>query len=380
MQGSVAEVLQAIKDRSVGKVYAINVQIAAPPIADDSRFIVRDETGSVVIRRDLDWPDGNFRAGDGVLLRCEISSTASTPAAAYFRSMTLVARDSARTEDHGNWLVTTKGDESAQVVRLPRYITAVNIAFVIGGLLALSLLILAWNALLRKLVDRRSRELTAERLSALSSGLKVEERTRLAVELHDTIAQTLTGISLELDAARDFAATDRAEMDRHLVIASRTLQACRKELRNCMWDLRNQTLEDVSMDEAIRRTLAPHLAGASLSVRFDVPRDILSDNTALSILRIIRELTLNAVRHGRATAVKVAGCIDGDKLLFSVRDNGCGFDPQTADGVEDGHFGLQGVAERIDLFDGELKISSTAGQGTRVTATIAISNNQIASP
>ena len=380
MQGSVAEVLQAIKDRSVGKVYAINVQIAAPPVADDSRFIVRDETGSVVIRRDLDWPDGNFRAGDGVLLRCEISSTASTPAAAYFRSMTLVARDSARTEDHGNWLVTTKGDESAQVVRLPRYITAVNIAFVIGGLLALSLLILAWNALLRKLVDRRSRELTAERLSALSSGLKVEERTRLAVELHDTIAQTLTGISLELDAARDFAATDRAEMDRHLVIASRTLQACRKELRNCMWDLRNQTLEDVSMDEAIRRTLAPHLAGASLSVRFDVPRDILSDNTALSILRIIRELTLNAVRHGRATAVKVAGCIDGDKLLFSVRDNGCGFDPQTADGVEDGHFGLQGVAERIDLFDGELKISSTAGQGTRVTATIAISNNQIASP
>lgn len=372
VQGSVAEILQAIRSRSVGKVYAVNVQIAAPPVAGDSRFIVRDKTGSVVIRRDLDWPNGNFRAGDTVALRCEISSTASTPAAAYFRGMTLVSRVPKPSDEHGNWLITTRNDESAQVFKLPHYLTALNVTLFLIGLLILFLAILAWNTLLRRLVDRRSHELTNERLAAFASSLKVEERTRLAVELHDTIAQTLTGISLELDTARDFLKTDTAEMARHLDCASRTLTSCRNELRNCMWDLRNQTLDGISMDEAIRRTLTPHLSGTSLAVRFAVDRDLFSDNTALSILRIIRELTLNAIRHGRATDVKVAGCIEGNKLLFSVKDNGCGFDPSSIPGVEQGHFGLQGVTERVETLGGTLTIDSRPGAGTRASISITL--------
>ena len=372
VQGSVAEILQAIKNRNVGKVYAVNVQIAAQPVANDSRFVVRDKTGSVVIRRDLDWPDGNFRAGDTVALRCEISSTASTPAAAYFRNMTLVSRSPANSDEHGNWLITTRNDESAQVLKLPHYLTALNVTLFFIGLLILFLAILAWNTLLRRLVDRRSRELTNERLSAFSSSLKVEERTRLAVELHDTIAQTLTGVSLELDAARDFSRTNIAEMERHLDCASRTLTSCRSELRNCMWDLRNQTLDDISMDEAIRRTLTPHLSGASLAVRFAVNRDLFSDNTALSILRIIRELTLNAIRHGKATNIKIAGCIEGNKLLFSVKDNGCGFDPSNVPGVEQGHFGLQGVTERIETLGGALTIDSSPGAGAHACISISL--------
>lgn len=380
VQGSVAEILQAIKDRSVGKVYAVNVQIAAPPVADDARFIVRDRTGSVVIRRDLDWPDDTFRTGDTVMLRCEISSTASTPAAAYFRNMTLVSRGAAPSDDHGNWLITTRNDESARVLKLPSYLTAFNVILFAVGLLILFLAILAWNTLLRRLVDRRSRELTNDRLASFASSLKVEERTRLAVELHDTIAQTLTGVSLEIDAARDFSRTNAAEMERHLDCAARTLNSCRTELRNCMWDLRNQTLEDISMDEAIRRTLAPHLAGADLAVRFAVDRDLLSDNTALSILRIIRELTLNAIRHGKATAIKVAGCIEGEKLLFSVKDNGCGFDPSSCPGVEQGHFGLQGVAERTETLGGTLTIDSHPEAGTRASISIVLPRPQPHSP
>ena len=372
VQGSVAEVLQAIKDRNVGKVYAINVQIAAPPVADDSRFIVRDKTGSVVIRRNLDWPDDTFRAGDSVSLRCEINYTASTPAAAYFQNMTLVSRGAATSDEHGNWLVTTRNDESAQVFKLPRYLTAFNVILFAAGLFILFLTVLAWNTLLRHLVDRRSRELTNERLTSFASSLKVEERTRLAVELHDTIAQTLTGVSLEIDAARDFSRTNAAEMERHLDCASRTLNSCRTELRNCMWDLRNQTLEDISMDEAIRRTLAPHLAGAELAVRFTVDRDLFSDNTALAILRIIRELALNAVRHGKATVLRIAGCIEGNRLLFSVKDNGCGFDPLNIPGVEQGHFGLQGVTERVETLGGTLTIDSSPETGSRISISITL--------
>lgn len=372
VQGSVAEILQAIEDRSVGKVYAVNVQIAAPPVANDSRFVVRDKTGSVVIRRDLDWPDTVFRTGDSVMLRCEISSTASTPAAAYFRNMTLVSHGSVPPDEHGNWLITTRNDESARVLKLPHYLTALNVTLFFIGLAVLLLAILAWNTLLRHLVDRRSRELTNERLTSFASSLKVEERTRLAVELHDSIAQTLTGISLEIDAARDFLRTNTAELERHLDCASRTLTSCRNELRNCMWDLRNQTLDDISMDEAIKRTLAPHLSGASFAVRFAVDRDLFSDNTALSILRIIRELTLNAIRHGKATSIKVAGCIEGNKLLFSVTDNGCGFDPSNIPSVELGHFGLQGVTERVETLGGTLTIDSAPGAGARASISITL--------
>ena len=372
IQGSAADVLSAIRDKAIGRVYAFDALISVPPNEAESQFVVRDKTGSVVIRRDFDWPADAFRTGDSVRLKCEIGSTANLPASAFFRSMTLLSRAPSDAATRGSWLVTTAGDESAKVTKLPRFLTAENVLIALAGTSALMLFILAWNTLLRRHIDRRSRELADERLASFSSALKVEERTRLSVELHDTISQMLTGISLELDAARGLAENDVREMKRHLDLASRSLTSCRNDLRNCMWDLRNQTLDDVTMDDAIRRTLAPHLSGASLAVRFAVDRELFSDTTALAILRIVRELVTNAVRHGKATSVKVAGCIDNDRLLFSVTDNGCGFDPDAVPGVEQGHFGLQGVAERTEQLNGEMKITSSPGKGTKALVSIVL--------
>jgi signal transduction histidine kinase len=104
-----------------------------------------------------------------------------------------------------------------------------------------------------------------------------------------------------------------------------------------------------------------------------VSRERLSDNTAHGILRIIRELASNAVRHGGATEIRIAGSIEKDRLLFSVSDNGCGFDPENHPGVADGHYGLQGIQDRIDGFEGEMAIKSTVGEGTK--ATISIKTN-----
>ena len=126
------------------------------------------------------------------------------------------------------------------------------------------------------------------------------------------------------------------------------------------------------MDAAIRKTLCQNLAGIDLSVRFNVPRETFSDNTAHTILKIIRELAANALRHGKATSLKIAGAIDDGKLLFSVRDNGCGFDPDLAPGISQGHFGLQGIAERLERLNGEMKIESSPGNGAKVTVTLPI--------
>ena len=200
----------------------------------------------------------------------------------------------------------------------------------------------------------------------------MDERSRLAIELHDSISQNLTAASFQIDTAGRLLERNGAASRQHLVIAAKTISSCREELRNCIWDLRNQTLEDADMDSAIRKTLEQHLGDARLSVRFAVPREILSDNTAHTLLSILRELTANAVRHGHATAVKIAGAIEGGRLLFSVSDNGCGFDSAHCPGIAEGHFGLQGIRERIRPLHGDITVESSPDKGTRIAISIRI--------
>jgi signal transduction histidine kinase len=211
-----------------------------------------------------------------------------------------------------------------------------------------------------------------EQLEHATAELKTEERTRLAVELHDSIAQNLTGVSLEIDTASKIADEDPAAMRLHLDLASRSLKSCRDELRNCLWDLRNRALEADTMDQAILQTLAPHVADIRLVIRFNVPRERISDNTAHAILCIIRELVLNAIRHGDAGEIRIAGSIAGDRMYFSVLDDGCGFDPSSAPGFDQGHYGLLGIQERIDKFEGEFTLKSTPGKGTKATLSLQI--------
>ena len=241
------------------------------------------------------------------------------------------------------------------------------------GIFAAALLgVIGWNVSLNRRAKAKGRELAAEQLAHVTSELKVSERTRLAVELHDALSQTLTGVSMQIDTAAGFAEGKMPAITKCLGLASRTIDACRMELRNTLWDLRSAALDEPIMDAAIRKTLCQNLAGVDLSVRFNVPRETFSDNTAHAVLKIIRELATNSIRHGKATSLKIAGTIDDGKLLFSVRDNGCGFDPDLAPGIAQGHFGLQGIAERLERLNGEMKIDSPPGKGAKVTVFLPI--------
>ena len=205
-------------------------------------------------------------------------------------------------------------------------------------------------------------------MTKVSSRLRLAERTRLAVELHDSIAQNLTGVALEINAAQIAQGADEART--HLTSAAQTLKSCRRELRNCIWDLRSAALDHANLPDAIRQMLAPQIGDTQLAVRFPVPRSRFSDNSAYAVLRIIRELASNAVRHGHATSVRVAGSCEDGKVLFSVQDNGTGFDPDVAPGILQGHYGLQGIRERLETLEGGLAIASKSGKGTKVTAWI----------
>jgi signal transduction histidine kinase len=268
--------------------------------------------------------------------------------------------------------VVVTAPDALTVLKRPSWWTAGRSMTAIGLLLAVILGVTIWNRSLKSLAERRGRELTEETVSRVVSELKVRERTRLAVELHDSIAQNLTGAIMEIRTGVRLGSTNHDGMLSHLEMAQKTLESCRHELRNCIWDMRNRALEQTDMDKAIRLTVTPQIGPTSLAVRFTVPRERISDNSAHAILRIIRELAVNAVRHGRATTIKVAGSIEDGKLMFSVTDNGTGFDPATAPGVEDGHFGLQGIRERVADFNGDFSFDSAPGKGTRACVKIRL--------
>ena len=252
------------------------------------------------------------------------------------------------------------GAEDIRVLVSPPWWTPFRLLMLVLVLAVLLAGSFVWSIALNRKSERRGRELYEERVSHAIAVKKVEERTRLAVELHDSLSQTLTGIAMQLDVGN----ADTAKT---------MLTACRNDLRRCLWDLRSRTFEEKDMTEAIERTLAPHSIGAKMSVRFNVPRERLSDSTAHNILHIVRELVVNAIRHGKATEVKVAGeCHDGT-ISFSVADNGCGFDPATAPGPEQGHFGLLGIRERLKALNGTLVARSAPGAGAKFTITMEAS-------
>ncbi len=265
-----------------------------------------------------------------------------------------------------------RGRDDIAVVSRPPWLTSARFLIILSAMTGVLVLVLVWNASLRVLVERRGRELARKQVEAAQAKLKTIERTRLATELHDSVVQNLTGAALEIRAARAALPAADEGTAPHLEIALKTINSSRDELRNCIWDLRNQALETNDVDEAVRITLQPHLAGARLHVRFDVPRRKIPDNEFHDILCIVRELVVNAVRHGHAMMLEVAGTLDGGRLRFSVSDDGCGFDPATRPGMEQGHFGLEGVMERVKALDGTADIASAPGKGTRVAVDIPL--------
>lgn len=266
-----------------------------------------------------------------------------------------------------NIVVTIRKPSDIRIISRPSWWTPERLLAVIGVLLLALAGVYVWNRSLSRLVSRKSRELLREEVAHITSELKSAERTRLAVELHDSISQILAGIAYQLTSSARAIDEDATVARQRIKTAEQMLKSCRTELQHCLSDLRNDMLGETDFATAIRKTLTQLEGDATISVRVNISRSLLHDITAHAILSIVRELVANAIHHGQASSIKIAGCVDSNRLAFSVCDNGKGFDPAHCAGPQQGHFGLMGIRDRLKKLGGTFEIESHPGDQTRAT-------------
>ncbi len=199
----------------------------------------------------------------------------------------------------------------------------------------------------------------------------LEERQRLARELHDTVAQGLTSVVTHLEAAEQ-AVGERPELARtHLDTARRAAREGLGELRRSVHALRPDLLAGAPLPDALRavadRWSADHGVPAQVRVTGDpVP---LPPDTDVALLRTVQEALANTARHARAHRVVVSLSYLGDSVTLDVDDDGVGFAGTPAPRA-DGGFGLVAMRERIAAVGGRLDVESVPGEGTTVAAEV----------
>lgn len=229
-----------------------------------------------------------------------------------------------------------------------------------------------YTVILRDVTERvRAREELAA-FAAESSGVREQEKSRIARELHDELAQSLTALKMDTIWLRDHIPEGGGD-DAQQKIAQmlQMLDACVASVRRIASDLRPLVLDDLGLVAAIE------WLGQNFTQRTGVPCVLKLDESlelqepyATGVFRIVQESLANVGKHARATRVQVDLRREGDRLLVRVEDDGIGFRlgaprrPQS--------LGLVGLRERAQLLRGEVKVDSNLGNGTRVEARIPI--------
>lgn len=197
----------------------------------------------------------------------------------------------------------------------------------------------------------------------------MEERQRLARELHDSVTQQLYSLRLFADAARERMDDGKTDLvQKHLEDIESTAQHALKEMRLMLFELRTNALDE-GLVEALRHRIEAVEARVGVATRFTtgtLPR--LSESAEEGLFRIALEALNNALKHTNATEISIALRADLDVVFLEVTDNGDGFDPEVA--FEQGGMGLKIMRERTEKLNGKLAISSEPGQGTRVCVAI----------
>jgi nitrate/nitrite-specific signal transduction histidine kinase len=234
------------------------------------------------------------------------------------------------------------------------------------------------RTLLRAVSDQVGLALRTAELSAEGRELAVlEERTRLAREIHDTLAQQLTAIVLQLEAAEAFVGRDQ-QRARGVVVAARDLaRSALQEARRSVWNLRPAPLDATGLVAAIQLEVRRWQArtGIAATVRtHDVPIPLaIVPQAEVAMFRILQEALSNVARHSHASHVEVTLEERDGALALCIADDGEGIEVGRPTGPDS--FGLLGMEERARLVGAELELAGTPGHGTRVMVRLPLGDS-----
>jgi signal transduction histidine kinase len=196
------------------------------------------------------------------------------------------------------------------------------------------------------------------------------ERNRMARELHDTLAHTLSALSVQLETVKAYWEVDPAAAQQMLDKSLAATRSGLQETRRALKSLRASSLDDLGLALALRSMAEETAAKANLQLDLSLPERLpaLSPDVEQCIYRVAQEAVANVAHHANAHTLTVQLSVNEPGLGLLVQDDGLGFDVRQ--GEASGHFGLPGMRERAQLVGGQLTINSRPGQGTTVRLTI----------
>jgi signal transduction histidine kinase len=197
----------------------------------------------------------------------------------------------------------------------------------------------------------------------------IEERNRMARDLHDTLEQQLAGVSLQLDDIQETVREDPRAAQDALDLARRMLDFTRTEARRSVWDLRSQILELHGLETAIRAMAesGSHLSRPIIQVNVTGEPRRLPAADSYNLLRMCQESLANALKHAHAGRIDITIEYLPEEVRLTVSDDGQGLAPGMLEHSANPHFGVLGMRERARKIGAALKIDGNPGAGCTVS-------------
>jgi ligand-binding sensor domain-containing protein/signal transduction histidine kinase len=231
------------------------------------------------------------------------------------------------------------------------------------ALCAVALGLVAWQLYALRLRQVRAR-----------FGAVLQERNRIAREIHDNLAQEILGISVQLEIVARLMSSSTEAARMHLDRARALVRSSVAEARRYVWDLRSQSLEERDLPTALSEMTRRLTAESGVQTQFQVGGTFrpLPQQVENNLLRIGQEAVNNAVRHARARTITVSLNFDARSVRLSVGDDGVGFDRGSHGNGSGDHFGLTIMRERAEEMGGTVVVRSAPGEGSEVTVSVPI--------
>ncbi|MBS4032437.1 MAG: sensor histidine kinase [Clostridiales bacterium] len=203
-----------------------------------------------------------------------------------------------------------------------------------------------------------------------------EERLRVAREIHDGPAQSMANVVLRAEICEKLMAVEPDKVKQELYDLKEMVKESLHEVRKIIFDLRPMVLDDLGVVPTLRRFIAELQKRNAMSIELVVlggEERRLSGPLEVAVFRIVQEALNNINKHAGARRAMIKLEVLPGRVNISITDDGCGF--ETDPFLNDANmecFGLLGMRERVELLDGQMKISSVAGKGTEIFVTIPI--------